>query len=202
MQNDERDPIVSLYCLQLGRIWWETMGGAFVIMSLPNSCWETELHYAQWSLIDDKNPEYVWFILRKFSSINDSERSESPGNTGGGSVAEDNRKKGQRQIFFHLHCKWTAGFNPEKSHSSSFLHRPGTYLNYHPMQVYPCGISSFLTGEKKNWDGIKKKKSYKKILMILLEEQEAWRFSEQGWIYWQSVAMMSFHLHNINVVQA
>lgn len=23
-------------------------------MSLPNSCWETELHYAQWSLIDDK----------------------------------------------------------------------------------------------------------------------------------------------------
>lgn len=54
MQNDERDPIVSLYCLQLGPRWWETMREAFVIMSLPNSRWETELHYAQWSLIDDK----------------------------------------------------------------------------------------------------------------------------------------------------
>lgn len=54
MQNDELDPIVSLYCLQLGKRWWETMRRAFVIMSLPNSHWDTEVHYAQWSHIDNK----------------------------------------------------------------------------------------------------------------------------------------------------
>lgn len=59
-------------------------------MRLPNSCWETELHYAQWSLIDDK-AQNVWFIPRKFSSINGSERSESPGNSVGGSETEDNK---------------------------------------------------------------------------------------------------------------
>ena len=148
MQNDERDPIVSLYCLQLGRIWWETMRGAFVIMSLPNSCWETELHYAQWSLIDDKNPEYVWFILRKFKHKWLGKKWVTR-KYWRGFCSWRQQKKGVEANLLSSALQVNSRFQPEKSHSSSFLHCPSTYLNYHPMQVYPCGISSFLTGEKR-----------------------------------------------------
>lgn len=193
MQSDERDPIVSLYCLQLGRRWWETMRRAFVIMSLPNSCWETELHYAQWSLIDDKNSEYVWFILRKFSSINGLERSESPGSTGGGSESEDNNRNGWRQIFFYLHCELTAGFRLRNRSQLFVLLR--SYLP--ELSTFASSFLVFKVLTVKNMEGLRKEEktggnerknhnTLEKISAVLS------RFS----------GMMSFHLHHINVVQA
>lgn len=67
------------------------MRRAFVIMSLPNSCWETELHYAQWSHIDDKTQNMCGSSL----GSSQTERSDSPGNTYGGSEAKYNMSRGK-----------------------------------------------------------------------------------------------------------
>lgn len=172
MQNDERDPIVSLCCLQLGRRWWgETMSGAFVIMSLQNSRWETELHYAQWSHIADKTQNVWGFILGRFYGIT--------------------RIYSLRFWDWRLHC-WRWIFQFQSAEAASFKSRNDSHFSYEASHALEHSSSQSL---KVNITVLKWHLFQEETQLLILFEEFLFLFR----LTLQSASMISFYPCHVNV---